>query len=101
MSCKPRPISAAVAGIALVLLASGCAPVDVGLGEAQHYDMAVQTIDPDPVYPEYGAKPGDNGDKAAHATKRYRTDAVKPIQTLSSQSSSGGGTGSSSGSGPN
>ena len=27
--------------------------------------MAVQTIDPDPVYAEDGAQPGDNGDKVA------------------------------------
>jgi hypothetical protein len=93
MSCKPRVISIALAGAALALLASGCAPVDVGLGEAHHYDMAIQTIDPDPVYPEDGAKPGDNGDKAAQATKRYRTDKAKPVETMSVSSSGGSGGG--------
>jgi hypothetical protein len=96
MSCKLGALTIA----ATALVVSGCAPVDVGLGEAQHYDMAVQTIDPDPVYPEDGAKPGDNGDKAAQATKRYRTDKVKPVQTLSSSSSSSG-SGTGMGSGPN
>ena len=92
MSCKLGALTIA----ATVLVVSGCAPVDPGLGEAFHYDMAVQTIDPDPVYPDEGAKPGDNGDKAARATKRYRSDQVKQVQTMSVSSS-----GSGSGSGPN
>ena len=100
MSCKLRPNIAAVAaaGLALTLALSGCSSVDPGLGEAHHYDMAIQTIDPDPVYPEDGAKPGDSGAKAAEATERYRKDAVKPIE---SQTTTEGGTGSGSGSGPN
>ena len=87
---------------AAAMAVSGCSAVDPGLGEAQRYDMAIQTIDPDPVYPADSAKPGDNGDKAAHATKRYRTDSVKQVQTMSasgSGSGSGGGGSSSSSSG--
>ena len=60
--------------------------VDPGLGEAVKYDVAVQTIDPDPVYSPEGAQPGDAGDKGAAAVKRYRTDAVKAVQVESTQS---------------
>src|SRR5688572_5092898 len=42
-------LAAALAGLA------ACAPVDPGLGEALRYDMAIQTVNPDPVYPEGGA----------------------------------------------
>ena len=57
--------------------------VDPGFGEAIKYDMAVQTIDPDPVYAEDGAQPGEQADKLAPAVKRYRTDAVKSVETVS------------------
>ena len=95
MSCKRSAIKAAA--VALTLGLGGCAAVDPGLGEALRYDMALQTIDPDPVYPEDGAKPGDSGAVAAEASKRYRTDKVKPVETISSTSS---GSSSSSSSGP-
>ena len=62
---------------------------DPGFGEAIKYDMAVQTIDPDPIYAEEGAQPGDAGDKAAGAVKRYRTDAVRPVEQQSSRAGSG------------
>ena len=96
MSCK---LSLAAAAAVVTLAISGCTAVDPGFGEAHRYDMALQTIDPDPVYPEDGAKPGDSGAVAAEASKRYRTNKVKPVETISSTSSSG--TGSGSGSGPN
>ena len=67
--------------------------VDPGLGEAAKYNMAVQTIDPDPVYSPDGAQPGDAGDKGASAVKRYRTDGVKNVQTQSTGGASGGGGG--------
>jgi len=94
MSCKLGLIVIAVAAIGL----GGCASVDPGFGEAHRYDMALQTIDPDPVYPEDGAKPGDSGAVAAAASKRYRTGSVKQVETMSAGSS---GTGTGSGSGPN
>ena len=82
--------------LALVSLA-GCntvyetsGSVDPGLGEAQKYNMAVQTVDPDPVYTADGAQPGDDGSHGAAAVKRYRTDAVKDVQVQSSTTSSGG-----------
>ena len=91
----------------LVLLAAGAlggcntvheqsGSVDPGMGEAAKYNMAVQTIDPDPVYSADGAQPGDAGDKGAAAVKRYRTDAVKNVQV---QSTSAGGSGSGGGGG--
>lgn len=75
----------------LLALAAGCAllgacttaplpqagSLDAGLGEATKYNAAVQIIDPDPTYPAGGAQPGDNGEKAANASRRYRTDQVK------------------------
>lgn len=87
-----------IAPLALGLLA-GCNTIhaqtgsqDPAFGEALKYDMAVQTIDPDPVYAEDGAQPGDHGDKGAQAAKRYRTDAVKDVERVETTSgtSSGG-----------
>ena len=88
--------------LALLALGSLCAcntvheqsgSVDPGMGEAVKYNMAVHTIDPDPVYAADGAQPGDAGDKGAAAVKRYRTDAVKNVQTQSTASGSSGGGG--------
>ena len=92
-------MSSKVLALPLALLAlTGCntvyeqsGSVDPGLGEAAKYNMAVQTIDPDPVYTADGAQPGDDGTKGAAAVKRYRTDAVKAVTTVSSTSSSSGG----------
>ena len=72
--------------------------LDAGWGEASRYNAAVQVIDPEPVYTAQGAQPGDNGEKAANATKRYRTDNVKDTEPVSSTrragaSGSGGGSG--------
>lgn len=61
---------------------------DLGMGEAVKYNAALQTINPTPVYPPSAAQPGDNGDKGAHALKRYRTDAVKPVETMQTSNSS-------------
>ena len=77
----------------LVLGCGACAPTDVGFGETVKYAQAAQTIDPDPVYAPDGAQPGDNGDKGAQASKRYRTDAVKEVQSYSTSNTQGGGGG--------
>lgn len=77
---------AAITTIAVV----GCAPVDPGFGEALRYDMAVQTVDPDPVYSEGGAQPGDSGAKAAKASEAYRKGTTKSVSTLGTQQSGGG-----------
>ena len=83
---------AGAAVIAIVALGA-CAPVDPGYGEALRYDMAIQTVDPDPVYPEDGAKPGDSGEHAAKATDRYRKGQTKAIRRESASGSSGGSSG--------
>ena len=89
--------------VTAVFLLGACAvdPVtqsyDTGFGEAVRYDVAAQTIDPDPVYAPDGAQPGDNGDKGAQSVKHYRQGSVKPIETMSTTSGSSGGGG---GSGP-
>ena len=68
--------------------------LDAGFGEAVKYDMALQTIDPDPVYDANDAQPGADGAKGAAAVKRYRTDAVKQVETqATTQSSSGSSSG--------
>lgn len=59
---------------------------DTRFGEAVKYNAAVQTINPDPVYAADGALPGDSGAKAAAATKRYRTDAVKSVEEIKTTS---------------
>lgn len=78
---------------ATLITLAGCAPVDPGFGEALRYDMAVQTVDPDPQYPEGSLQPGYHGEKAQKATDRYRKGTTKPVQV---QSASSGGTGGSS-----
>jgi hypothetical protein len=70
---------------------------DAFLGEAVKYNAAIQTINPTPVYPAGSAQPGDNGAKGQAAVKRYRTDTVKPVETMTTSSSGGGSSG---GSGP-
>ena len=64
---------------------------DPALGETVKYNAALQTVNPDPLYPPGSAQPGDNGAKGAAAVKRYRTDAVKQVEAMTSTSSSSGG----------
>ena len=73
---------------------AACTPVDPGLGEAVKYDMAIQTVNPDPVYPEDGAQPGDNGEKGATAVKNYRKGEAKSLRVMSTSSGASGGGGS-------
>ncbi len=82
----------AVTGAAF-LAACETTPVDPGLGEALKYDMAAQTINPDPAYPEGSAEPGSVGTTAAAAARRYRTGTVKAVQQVSTSTSAGGGSG--------
>jgi alanyl-tRNA synthetase len=63
---------------------------DPAVGEAVKYNAAIQIINPAPVYAEQGAQPGDNGDKGAQAVKRYRTDKVKDVETMTTTSGSTG-----------
>jgi hypothetical protein len=64
------------------------------VGEAVKYNAAVQIINPDPVYAQGSAVPGNNGEKGTAAVERYRTDKVKAVETMqttSGTSGSGGG----------
>lgn len=85
MRFKIAPLCLAGAALATI----GCTPVDPGFGEALRYDMAVQTIDPDPQYPADALQPGYHGEKAQKATDRYRKGATKPVRAQSSSSGSG------------
>jgi len=68
-------------------------------GEAAKYNAAVQIINPDPVYAEGGALPGDSGAMGAAAVKRLRTDKVserhrkESRQNSTGLSTTGGGSG--------
>ena len=84
---------------AILLGAAACAPVDSGFGEAQRYDSAMQTIDPDPVYPADSAKPGDNGEHAVKAMQRYLKGQTKPLRRETTSGGSGGGGGGGGGGG--
>jgi hypothetical protein len=64
---------------------------DPGFGETVKYNAAVQTINPDPVYGPEDALPGENGARAAEATKRYRTGQVKETESQGTSAGSGGG----------
>jgi hypothetical protein len=66
---------------------------DPGFGEAVKYNAAVQTLNPEPVYAAGGALPGQNGQRAAEATKRYRSGQVKQVEAQGTGASSGGGSG--------
>lgn len=86
-----------IAPVALLLLA-GCDTLnpqtgspDPAFGEAVKYDMAIQVIDPDPVYTEDDSQPGDSGAKGAEAVKRYRTDKVKDVEVMETTSGSASG----------
>ena len=97
MSCK-RLLAAAALTAALTACNAANQPipdVDPFIGEAVKYNSAMQTINPDPVYPAGSSQPGDNGDKMAGAVKRYRTDKVKKVETQNTST-----TGLDSGSGP-
>lgn len=96
MSCNPRIRSLALA-VSLAGLA-GCntlnpvsGSVDPAFGEAVKYDMAIQVIDPDPIYDEAGAQPGDSGAKGAAAVERYRSDQVKQVEQIQTTTTTGGG----------
>lgn len=72
-----------LASAAVCALLSACATPDpsskIGqddpfFGEAVRYNAALQTINPDPVYPEGGMEPGSSGARGAAAVARSRTD---------------------------
>ena len=91
-----------IAGVSVALGACSTMNKNIGqedpsLGETVKYNAAIQTINPDPVYPAGAAQPGDSGVKGAAAVKRYRTDAVKQVETMGTTSGSSGSSSSSGG----
>ena len=91
MSCRLLILVAACAALAACNTANKrIGQEDPFFGESVKYNSAVQTINPDPVYPEGSAQPGENGDKAAQAVKRYRTDQVNARHTTEAASASTG-----------
>jgi hypothetical protein len=99
MSCK-RVIGLLLAAGAVALAGCNTAGTHIGdedpfMGEAVKYNSALQTINPTPVYPATAAQPGDSGVKSQAAAKRYRTDAVKAVETSTTTSGSSGSSGSS------
>ena len=80
------------------LLLSGCASrqgdlavsPDPNFGESTRYNAAIQTINPDQVYGPEGARPGDNGERAADAVQRYRQGEVREVEQIGTTSGAGG-----------
>jgi hypothetical protein len=86
MSSK-RVISMLLVSAVMALAGCNTANSHIGdedpfMGEAVKYNAAIQTINPTPVYSAQSAQPGSNGAKGQAAVKRYRTDAVKQIETM-------------------
>ncbi len=97
MSNRTKPI---IRAAALMLSAGlvGCTPNDISMGGAVRHNIALQTIDPDPVA-QTDAVEGGSGQRAAAAVKRYNEGGVK--QPVVTSTTSGSGTsGSGSGLGP-
>jgi hypothetical protein len=93
MAMSSRILLIAVGCIALGACDTMNKPIgmdDPGMGEAVRYNAAVQTVNPDPIYPPGAAQPGDSGVKAAAAVKRYRTDTVKQVEAMETTSGSSG-----------
>ena len=75
-------------------LLAGCVNERIGqrdpaLGEAVKYNAAIQTVNPDPIYPEGSAEPGENGDRGARAVQRFREGDVTPVETMETTAGSG------------
>lgn len=89
-----------LARLAPLMLIGGCETIhangstDPGFGEVARYNAALQIIDPEPRVAEGAAQPGDNGAIGAAAARRYRTDTVKPVERITTSTTT-------TGSGPN
>lgn len=87
MNIKTLRIAVAVAAVPM---ASACAdnsifdrPGDAAFGEANRQTMMAQVVNPDPVYED---EMTTSGEHAAQAIDRYRSDAVKQPETISTTS---------------
>jgi hypothetical protein len=79
-------------------LLPSCAPFDEQLGESVRTNAELQIINPQPTYAGNVIE-GGSGTQAAAAAKRYRTDTIKPLETIHTShfdtgNGSNGGTGS-------
>lgn len=99
MSCDRSYMKRAFLVAAAICALPGCNTVNKHIGEEDpyfgdsvKYDTALQTINPDPVYPPSAAQPGSNGDKGARSVLRYRTDAVKAVEATQTTSGASGST---------
>ena len=84
-----------IASLTASLAIAACTPVDAGFGDSVRTNLAVQTIDPEPVH--NGAEPDYSGQKGAAAVERYRTDKVKPPKGIRTTNTIGGGSSGASG----
>lgn len=57
--------------IPLLLIATACAPIDAGLGNAVRHNMALHVIDPEPAYAGTPIEAG-SGARSGLAFERYR-----------------------------
>ena len=89
MSSRIAPIACGAAILGAAALVGGCSPVDYGLGEAVKYNVAVQTVNPEPVYAPGATQPGGAGEHGVPTVERYRKGVVKEPPREST--SSGGG----------
>ena len=91
MSFNPRRLLP----LAALAIVGGCETIhpngstDPGFGETARYNAAIQTIDTDPRVVAGAAQAGDNGAVGAAAAKRYRTDAVKPVEKATTTTTGG------------
>ena len=81
--------------VLLVVMLAGCmnqpiAQRDPAIGEAVRFNSAIQTINPDPVYAQGSALPGDSGEHGAKAVEKYRKGTVTPVETVGTTTSSSG-----------
>lgn len=79
--------------LAAMIAVSGCAehalleqPWDAKFGDANRQTMMAQVIDPDPVY---DTEMAGSAEHAQQAVERYRTDAVKQPDTISTTEGTG------------
>jgi len=85
MNIDPR---ITIAAAAAALIVAGCTPTDITFGNAVRQTMAAQVVDPDPQYDAAGH--ATDAAKTGAAVKRYRTDAVKQPETISTTAKQGG-----------
>lgn len=97
MSSDGFQLKRVAALIVAVFAVSACSTANKHIGEEDpyfgdsvKYDTALQTINPDPVYPPSASQPGNNGERGARAVLRYRTDAVKPVESTGTTSGTTG-----------